>query len=83
MSELTLRLAEMIALNGYQVSTQENEDGFIFDIVHQATMREAVYAFDNNSFQAAFRAMARQYLTDQQLNELTLEGVDVVELQHA
>lgn len=79
MIDLIERLADMIARNGYDVQFQEADGGYIFDIVHEPTQRQAVYAFNRGSQDAAVRAMARQYCTDDQLNELAGAGVEAFE----
>ncbi|MEM1354602.1 MAG: hypothetical protein AAGC44_03485 [Planctomycetota bacterium] len=83
MKDLIERLAQMITRNGYEVAFHQDEGGFIFDIVHQPTQRQAVYAFNRSSLDAAVRAMARQYCTDEQLNELAESGVNLIEVHAA
>lgn len=79
MLNLIERLAEMISHNGYEVSLHQDSAGYLFDIVHQPTQREAVYAFNTTNRDVAVRAMARQYCTDDQLNELAGAGIEVLE----
>lgn len=73
------RLTEMIAANGYEVAYTQSPAGTMVDIVHQPTQRESTYGFNQATQATALRAMASQYCTIDQLNELARLGVDLLE----
>ena len=73
------RLTEMIAANGYLVAYTQGPKGTMVDIVHEPTQRESTYGFNPATQATALRAMASQYCTIDQLNELARFGVDLLE----
>jgi hypothetical protein len=83
MPDAVLKLTEMIARNGYQVACTIGPDRTLVEIVHEPTQREAVYGFNVTSRAAALSAMASQYCTVDQLNELASFGLGLIDAGQA
>lgn len=81
MIDLINRLAKCVADNGYDVFVQQMSNGFVFNIVHHATDREAVYGFNDASYFDVCGRIASQYCTHDQLNTLSALGADWVTIQ--
>ncbi|MEM1355912.1 MAG: hypothetical protein AAGC44_08895 [Planctomycetota bacterium] len=81
MIDLVNRLADCVADNGYDVFVQQMSNGYVFNIVHQATDREAVYGFNAASYFDVCSRIASQYCTHDQLNALADQGADWVAIQ--
>jgi len=83
MIDLVNRLAKCVADNGYEVFVQQLSNGFVFNILHQPTDREAVYGFNAASYFEVCGRIASQYCTHDQLNTLADHGATWVRIQAA
>lgn len=80
MIDLVNRLAKCVADNGYEVFVQQLSNGFVFNILHHATDREAVYGFNDASYFEVCGRIASQYCTHDQLNTLADHGATWVRI---